>query len=184
MGCGDGSFALSAKAKFEEVYGVDISEVAVRYAKDRIANREDRSSFHVLVSDVDDGLPFDDSFFDAVTCIALLEHVTHSPSLLIEIRRVLRTRGELVVLVPNDAWLPYRLQSLIGKIPQSGYVDELGVDWGHLHKFNEEIIKRLLQSTGYHITNISCSGIFAKFREKWLSLLAGDIVVKAVKVKS
>jgi len=104
--------------------------VAIEKAKSKIESRSDKSDFQFLVNDVDEGLPFDDSFFGAVTCVALLEHVIHPPSLLIEIRRILKNRGELIVLVPNDAWLPYRLQLLIGEIPQSGGVDELGVDWG------------------------------------------------------
>lgn len=180
IGCGDGCFTLIAKNKIKEVFGVDISSIAIKKARNKIDNRDDKDHFHFSVCDVDEGLPFSDSFFDAVTCIALLEHVIHPPSLLNEIKRILKNRGELIILVPNDAWLLYRLQSLIGKIPQSGGVDELGVDWGHLHKFNKKIIRKLLLSTGYHITNISCSGVFAKLRRKWLSLLSGDVIIKAV----
>lgn len=183
IGCGDGSFLLKAKSKFSEVFGIDIFPIAIECAQNRIAKRRDKSSFHFLVHDVDEGLPFDDEYFDAVTCIAVLEHVISPPSLLKEIRRILKTKGELIILVPNDAWLPYRLQMLIGKIPQSGGVDELGVDWGHLHKFNEEIARKLLSSTGYGITDILCSGVFAKVRRIWLSLLASDIIIKAVKLK-
>jgi len=143
----------------------------------------DKCCFHFSGHYVDEGLPFNDSFFDAVTFIAILEHVIHPPSLLKEVRRVLRRGGELVILVPNDAWLVYRLQLLAGKIPQSGGVDELGVDWGHLHKFNMEIAINLLQSNGYRVTNVCCSGVFAKLRSLWLSLLASDIIIKAIVMK-
>lgn len=181
VGCGGGSFALNAKNKFAEIYGVDISDAAIKLALKSLFSREDKNSFHFSVYDIDENLPFEDCFFDAVTCIALLEHAVHPPSFLKEIRRVLKNNGELVILIPNDAWLPYRLQYLVGRIPQSGGVDELGVDWGHLHKFNREIISKLIQSTGFCITNVTCSGIFSKLRRKWLSVLAGDIIVKAIK---
>jgi len=183
LGCGDGDFALLAKNKFKEVFGVDISPIAIQKANGKIANRLDKDHFHFLVCDVDEGLPFNHSFFDAVTCIALLEHVIHPPSLLKEIRRILRKGGELVILVPNDAWLVYRLQSLVGKIPQSGGVDKIGVDWGHLHKFNGEIARNLLLSNGFKVTNVCCSGVFAKLRSLWLSLLASDIIIKAIVTK-
>lgn len=181
IGCGEGLFAFNVKNKFNEVYGTDISEVAIRNAKKATFKREDKDSFHFLVHDIDEGLPFEDSFFDAVTCMAVLEHVIHPPSLLKEIKRVLKNKGELVILVPNDAWLPYRTQYLIGKIPQSGGVNELGVDWGHLHKFNKRLASESLESIGYYIDQITCSGIFAQFRRRWLSLLAGNIIIKAIK---
>jgi ubiquinone/menaquinone biosynthesis C-methylase UbiE len=183
IGCGDGDFALLAKNKFKEVFGVDISPIAIQRCNIKIANRIDKDYFHFLVHDVDEGLPFNDSYFDAVTCIALLEHIIYPPSLLKEIRRVLKNRGELVILVPNDAWLVYRLQSLVGKIPQSGGVDEIGVDWGHFHKFNKEIAINLLLSNGYRVTNVYCSGVFSKVRSLWLSLLASDIIIKSIVLK-
>jgi hypothetical protein len=97
--------------------------------------------------------------------------------------KILRKGRELVILVPNDAWLVYRLQSLVGKIPQSGGVDKIGVDWGHLHKFNGEIARNLLLSNGFKVTNVCCSGVFAKLRSLWLSLLASDIIIKAIVTK-
>jgi 2-polyprenyl-3-methyl-5-hydroxy-6-metoxy-1,4-benzoquinol methylase len=181
IGCGEGVFALMAKKKFSEVYGVDISDVAIQLANKSIFKREDRKSFNFSIYDIDENLPFEDSFFDAITCLAVLEHTTHPPSLLQDIRRILKKGGELVILIPNDAWLPYRLQYLVGKIPASGAVDDIGVDWGHLHKFNVQLVRELLFSVGYGITDVTCSGIFAKYRKKWLSLLAGDIIIKAVK---
>jgi len=53
--------------------------------------------------DVDKGLPFSDSFFDAVTCIAVLEHVFNPPNVLNEIHRVLKPNGFLIMQVPNVA---------------------------------------------------------------------------------
>jgi ubiquinone/menaquinone biosynthesis C-methylase UbiE len=181
IGCGEGSFLLSAKDKFTDLYGIDISETAIKHALELVSARKDKSYFHFSAHDIDEDLPFNDCFFDAVTCIAVLEHTVNPPWFLKEIKRVLKNRGELAILIPNDAWLPYRLQYLIGKIPQSGGVDELGVDWGHLHKFNKEIISKLLLSIGYRITDVTCSGIFARPRKKWLSVLSGDIIIKAVK---
>lgn len=163
------------------MYGVDISEVAIKNATKAACKREDKDAFHFSAYDVDEGLPFDDSFFDAVTCMAVLEHVVHPPSLLKEIKRISKNGAELIILVPNDAWLPYRFQSLVGKILQSGGVNEIGVDWGHLHKFNKSLSIKLLQSIGFHVIAVTCSGIFANCRKKWLSLLSGDIIIKAIK---
>jgi 2-polyprenyl-3-methyl-5-hydroxy-6-metoxy-1,4-benzoquinol methylase len=180
IGCGDGSFASLAETKFKEIFAIDISPHAIRKAQAKMRNKDNS---HFLIHDADQGLPYNQSFFDAVTCIALLEHMTHPPNLLREIKRILKKNGELVILVPNDAWIVYRLQFLTGRIPQSGFVDELGVDWGHLHKFNKRIITDLLRSRGYLVRETCCSGIFAGFRKTWLPLLASDIIVKAIAVK-
>jgi hypothetical protein len=97
---------------------------------------------------------------------------------------VLKPSGELVLLVPNDAWIFYRLQALIGRIPMSGAVNEMGVDWGHLHKFNKRMLCDLLTSLGFRVEAMACSGVFAGWRKIWFTGLAGDLIVKATKLSS
>jgi len=181
LGCGDGTFALKAKNKYHEIYGIDISDQAVKLALEKISNLEDKNCFSFMVHDADNGLPFEDSFFNSVVCDAVLEHMPYPPALLKEIKRTLKPEGELILLIPNDAWIFYRLQYLIGKIPQSGAVNEMGIDWGHLHKFNKKMIVDLLCSLNYKVMAVTCSGIFAKWRKPWFTLLAGDIIIRAIK---
>lgn len=129
---------------------------------------------------MDEGIPFDDSFFDVVTCIAVLEHVFNPPNVLNEISRVLKLGGILIVQVPNIAWLPYRIQLLFGKLPKTGGV-YLGTDWEHLHNFTKTTLCQLLMAKKFEIKAFSCSGIFAKYRKWWPSTLGADLIVRSVK---
>jgi SAM-dependent methyltransferase len=180
LGCGSGGFAVKAKGKYQKVYGVDISDQAIKQAAEKVSGVV---GFEFMVHDADFGLPFNDSFFDSVVCDAVLEHMPYPPALLKEIYRVLKPQGELVLLVPNDAWIFYRLQALTGKIPMSGAVNEMGVDWGHLHKFNKKILCDLLTSLGFRVETVACSGVFAGWRKIWFTGLAGDLIVKGNKIE-
>jgi ubiquinone/menaquinone biosynthesis C-methylase UbiE len=180
LGCGDGDFLFMAKDKFEECYGVDVSSMRIRRAKCRSKNMQGEKSLHFHRCDVDDRLPFSESFFDVVTCIAVLEHVFNPPNVVEEVCRVLRPGGIFIVQVPNIAWLPSRFQLLVGKLPTTGGV-YLGSDWEHLHNFTKSTLCHLLTGKGFKIQSISCSGIFANYRKWWLSALGGDIVTKSAK---
>lgn len=177
IGCGEGNLVLRAKSKFGEVWGVDVSSVRVEKAKKRLNDYLNQEKIHFILGDVDEGLPFDDLFFDAVSCVAVLEHVFYPPALIKEIYRVLKWRGELIVEVPNFAWLPYRLQLLSGKLPVTG------MEWAHLHNFTQTSLCYLLKSHGFTITQILCGGIFAYIRRWWPSALASDLVVRTEKHK-
>ena len=60
---------------------------------------------------------------------------------------------------------------------------EIGWDGGHLHYFIKKTLSKALTESGFKILKISGSGLFAKFRNWWPSLLTGDLVIKAQKVK-
>ena len=79
-----------------------------------------RSRVDFLCSDAQ-FLPFREKVFDLVICSQLLEHVKEPERILVETRRILKTRGKLFVSVPNRFcprethnapvflhWLPYK----------------------------------------------------------------------------
>jgi len=140
VGCGFGLLVTMAKDKFDEVYGIDISSSNIERAGRSIEDRSDKEKIFFSQLDVEKGLPFDDSFFDAVSTVAVLEHIFNPPSLLDEISRVLKSKGQFIVEVPNFAWLPRRLQLLFGELPVTGGTDKLGIDWLHLHNFTESTL--------------------------------------------
>lgn len=181
IGCGNGFFCLMAKQLFDDVYGVDVSKVRILDAEMAVLNRQDRENFHFKQNDTDEQLPFSDNFFDAISCIATLEYLLFPKQVVMEMRRVLKPKGVAVVQVGNIAFLPDRLTLLRGRLPTPAGIDEIGVDWDRLHSFTKEVLVKLFRSGGFEIVNLSCSGIFANQRREWLSLLAGDIIVKARK---
>lgn len=86
IGCGDGTLGYFAKNKYKEVYGIDISENALKIA-------ERRGLIAKKVNLNDEKLPFLDNYFDAVTCLDVIEHVFDPRYLIKEIHRVLRVGG-------------------------------------------------------------------------------------------
>lgn len=182
VGCGDGNFILMAKDNFKECYGVDVSSLRIQRAKKKLKEMIDGDSLHFYKCNVDEGLPFNDSYFDAVSCIAVLEHVFNPPNLVEEINRVLKPKGIFIVQVPNIAWIPYRMGLLFGNLPKTGGV-YLGADWEHLHNFTYSILRSLLNNYGFKIVKKTCSGIFRNIRKFYPSVLAADIIIKAQKMK-
>jgi ubiquinone/menaquinone biosynthesis C-methylase UbiE len=75
IGCGFGGLVTLAKIKFDEVYGIDFCIADIERCQQSIETRADKEKIHFLNHDVEKGLPFDDSFFDAVSLISVLEHI-------------------------------------------------------------------------------------------------------------
>jgi SAM-dependent methyltransferase len=68
------------------------------------ARRRGAGDLHVVLADGRGALPFPDASFDGVLMCHTLEHFSEGerPTVLGEVRRVLRGGGRLVVVVPND----------------------------------------------------------------------------------
>lgn len=97
VGCHGGTFTqkLLAKVGSKKIYGVDISQSAILLAKKRIPFGEFK------IADAA-SLPYEDSFFEAVFCLEMLEHVDNPIKVLSEIHRVLKRGGYAIILVPSD----------------------------------------------------------------------------------
>ncbi len=56
-------------------------------------------------------MPFEDNFFDVVLLLDVFEHIGYSdqPMALQEIKRVLKSDGQLIVSIPNLAHLSSRI---------------------------------------------------------------------------
>lgn len=67
-----------------------------------------------------DSLPFEDSQFDCIVAIDVLEHLDDDQPFLGELRRILKTGGVTVVTVPNGdpTLLANRIKVRVGMVPQ------------------------------------------------------------------
>ena len=96
--CGTGyGSALMAKTA-ASVFGVDISDEAISYAK----NNYNAPNISFSVADIA-SLPFEDNFFDVVISFETIEHVDtqKQEKFLSEVKRTLKNDGIFIVSTPN-----------------------------------------------------------------------------------
>lgn len=97
---GTGNYLILAAKKGATCYGTDISpkmlKVARRKAKKFMNVKE------LLLADADD-LPYQNNFFDWITCIGMLEYypITHAKKILLEFKRVLKNKGRIILDFPD-----------------------------------------------------------------------------------
>ena len=99
---GSGQLLSLTEARGLECWGVDISDTAIEKASSRV-----HASLQRL--NVDEGLPYDENFFDYVTCLGSLEHFQEQSFVLREISRVCRPSGRICFFIPNDVYILHRL---------------------------------------------------------------------------
>ena len=143
IGCGEGSLGVQIHDRYREVYGIDISEEAVRIAKQNgiIASRVNLNV---------ENAPFSDSFFDAAVTLDVIEHVFDPIRFVREIHRVLAPGGYVVISTPNIRKVQRILTLIKGRFPHTSY-DPVGFDGGHLHYFTSQDLKDMLTANGFTV---------------------------------
>lgn len=157
VGCRDGALTRYYAAD-NEVVGLDIDRRALDVCARDLG-------IETRWADFNQGLPFDDAYFDVVVAGEVLEH-SISPALLVaEIARVLRPGGTFIGSVPNAFRLKNRFRFLIGR--------EIESDETHLHMFSVQALRALLEK---HFCQIHIVPIASRFL--WLSpwLFANDLL--------
>lgn len=138
VGCGPGLFLELAQRHFAEVCGVEISEFAVKYAREQLG-------LAVLNAPFEQGT-MQGKTFDAVVLWDVLEHLPDPYAALCEVRRVLRPGGWCVLSTGNIASLAARLSGSrwhLLNIPE------------HLFYFTPNSVRRLLGRCGLQVERIS-----------------------------
>lgn len=107
VGSGNGFLLAAAEQRGLETYGMDISKEAVALA----ARNAPKSSLSVGRAET---LPYQDGFFDYVTCLGVLEHTLDIGGALDEMYRVTRADARVCIMVPNANYLFWRLRGSLG----------------------------------------------------------------------
>ncbi len=145
VGCSTGLLGERLiKEKGCKVYGVDISELAIREAKKRLTMAE-------YMDVEEDELPFDVKF-DVILFADILEHLLFPEQVLNKFKKYLKKEGIYIISLPNVANIRIRLKLLMGKwdYQKSGILDE-----GHLHFYTYNSAKVMFHKNGFYIQKVS-----------------------------
>ena len=144
IGCWDGFLSTLLRENDNEVIGVDISEKAIELSKQRGLDVK-RVSF-------EEDLPFPEGTFDVVVAGEVIEHVFDTDRFLIDIKRVLKEHGCLILTTPNLASLGRRILLLLGISPlvETSLGDNAA---GHIRYFTKSSLFSLLEKHGFKVEN-------------------------------
>lgn len=136
IGCATGNFLEMVKQNGWEPFGIEISEYAANRARKKIGSER------IFQSNVEDAkLP--DGYFDVISACEIIEHIPHPTAFLLEVRRIIKNNGLLVITTPNgnsvlrailkDRWFQYKLE--------------------HRYLFYLPTLQLLLRKTGFKIAH-------------------------------
>lgn len=149
LGCGVGRNLIEfAKHKFE-VYGIDLSETAIKLLK-KLLQKLKLKAF-LTVGNIYDELPYKDNFFDCVVCVQTLQHGTETQIkfAIKEIKRVLKPKGLIFITVCgrySRGKIRYCLVKTAEQINKHTYIPQIGEEKGLVHFiFNKNLIKKFFK---------------------------------------
>lgn len=140
VACGDGILGeMLIKEKNCQVYGIDLCEYALDISKKRGVN----AKYCDISEDI---FPFEDETFDYATMLCSLEHILNPVHTIEEAKRILKSKGKMIITLPNAVNIKNRIQFLFGKVP----IDLLHIKPGegmHIQFFNynNEFENRILR---------------------------------------
>jgi len=155
VGCATGFLLQEALKAGFQVYGIEISEWAVKYAQDTL------KLDNIFCGELGQA-EFPDSYFDVIILKDVIEHLPDPKNTLVKLRRLLKPDGLLCVNTPD-------IDSLTSKLLRAKW---WGVKQEHLYYFTKKTFYRLLRVSGYAPVKCKKSPRVFSYRY-WLSRLEG-----------
>ena len=120
-----------------------------------------------IVCDLNESLPIESNSADIVIAGEIIEHIINPFRFLLEVKRILKSSGRLLLTVPNIASLKNRVLLLFGMMPcnaAQSYPTTEDHLFYHKTDWTLDRIKLLLETAGFKINEVKTDGIF--FRNK------------------
>jgi len=100
-------------------------------------------------------LPLKDGAFDAVICLATLEHLIHLDHFVMELKRILDQNGRLYFSVPNYASLYWMIPLLKGKTFHDPFGERSRYEfYAHIRYFTYHTVVEFMEHFGFKIDTI------------------------------
>jgi len=163
IGAGAGEFLSIMQGLGWQAYGIEFAKVTSNYAREKLA-------LNVLSKDLL-GANFESDFFDLITFWDVIEHLHKPKETLLEINRILKKEGLLVISAPNidNLWAYIFKDYWYTNSPR------------HLYQFSPRTILRLLEGADFKVVNIiqragffEPVGFVVTFKNWLLASLRGD----------
>jgi ubiquinone/menaquinone biosynthesis C-methylase UbiE len=139
IGCSSGYLLEEISSAFPEVnlIGSDYSGISLIHCHKRLP------SIPLFQIDLVD-CPFEDNFFDAITCLNVLEHIQKDFDAIKQLQRIIKPDGSLVITVPVG-------QHLYDMYDETHY---------HIRRYNLKELMQKVTDTGLKIIKINYFGVF------------------------
>ena len=154
-GRGDCGEAVKASSLYKEIYGVDVDFKLLEESKERglVINRCDLNK---------GALPFKCNYFDAITCLEVIEHIINPHEILREVNRILKPGGIFIISTPNIQWIYHIFRLILGYGPSTSFPDSNifryyrsnSYDGGHVKYFTKRDLCNLMISSNFIINQI------------------------------
>ncbi len=97
VGCGDGSFTLALSEGFTDVYAIDVQKENIFSFRSKVSGDNRFKISEMSASQMN----FPDNYFDTILSIETIEHIPELTKAIMEMYRVLKPGGELIITCPN-----------------------------------------------------------------------------------
>jgi SAM-dependent methyltransferase len=145
LGCGAGRFVHALNTAGAHAIGVELAANALERARANAPGADLR-----LVAP-DGSLPLDHGEVDLVWCSEVLEHVADTAHVLLEVRRVLKPAGRLLVTVPYHG----RIQA--AAIALTRFERHFDPTGEHLRFYTRRSLRQTLRDAGFDPVTVSAS---------------------------
>lgn len=129
--------------------------------------------------------PFPSERFDIVTAMAIIEHLAHSPRVLLEqCRNLLDAGGRLVLDTPNLGYWPTRIGALRGRSPMAPIEHVFHADipfTGHHREYTEAELRAVIEWSGMRVEALSTCNYSPWPDGRWWMRVAADLPRKRVR---
>lgn len=174
VGCGSGFFSNLAQAKGANVTGIDASAALIEQAKER------NTTIDFLIGEMED-LPFADNTFDIVCAFNSFQYAESIKQALIEAKRALKDKGNLVVMIwgnKEDCEVASTLKAIGSLIPPP-----LPGATGPFALTENQLLEKTLEETGLRIidnTDVVSFWDYPNTETAIKGLISAGTVVKAI----